>query len=93
VRRIINLRRTHDDACEQHAQRVNDTRRFNVRCAGDGERHECTRGVDERVRGGRRGVDGSRLGVDERRRDPDDVLRVRETSHTTTRATHDTSNS
>jgi hypothetical protein len=44
------------------------------------------RGVDERVRGGRRGVD-------ERRRDPDDVLRVRETSHTTARATHDTSNS
>jgi hypothetical protein len=38
-----------DNACEQHAQRA--------RYAGDGERHERTRGLDE-------GVDESRLGVD-----------------------------
>jgi hypothetical protein len=45
------------------------------------------------VDGSRLGVDERRLGVDECRQDPDDVLRVRETSHTTARATHDTSNS
>jgi hypothetical protein len=38
-----------------------------------------TRGVDERVRG----VDGRRLRVYERRRDPDNTLRVRETTRTT----------
>jgi hypothetical protein len=47
------------------------------------------RGVDER----RLGIDERRLGIDECRRDPDDVLRVHETLHTTVRATHDTSNS
>jgi hypothetical protein len=88
------VRRTHDDACEQHAQRARTARDDLMRdvrtMASDTSAHG---GVDERVRGGRRGVAGSRLGVDERHRDPDDVLRVRETSHTTARATHDTSNS
>jgi hypothetical protein len=40
-------------------------------------------------RQGRQGVDGSRLGVDECRQDPDDALRVRETTRTTARASHE----
>jgi hypothetical protein len=45
-----------------------------------------TRGVDERVRGVGRcclRVDERRLGVDGCRRDPNDMLRVRETTRTT----------
>jgi hypothetical protein len=45
-----------------------------------------TRGIDERVRGVdecRLGVDKRRLGVERCRRDPDDMLRVRETMRDT----------
>jgi hypothetical protein len=45
--------------------------------------------ISEGGRRGRQGVDGSRLGVDERRRDPDDALRVHETTRTAARATHE----
>jgi hypothetical protein len=52
--------------------------------------------ISEGGRRGRQGVDGSHLGVDERRlgvdgcrRDPDDALRVHETTRTTARATHE----
>jgi hypothetical protein len=71
VRRIINVRRTHDDACEQHAQHArtarNDLRRDVRAMASDTSAH-----------GGRRGVDGGRRGVDERRRSPVDALRASE---------------
>ena len=47
-----------------------------------------TRGIDERVRGVdecRLGVDERRLGVERCRRDPNDTLRVCETTRTTAR--------
>jgi hypothetical protein len=73
VRKIINVRRTHDDACEQHAQRAR-TARDDLRCdaltmASDTSAHGGG--------GGRRGVDGGG-GVDERRRSPVDTLRASE---------------
>jgi hypothetical protein len=59
------VRKTHDDTCEQHAQRVRTARDDLLRdaraMANDTNAHGVRRGVD----GGRRGVDESRLGVDE----------------------------
>jgi hypothetical protein len=59
------VRKTHDDTCEQHAQRAR-TARDDLLCdvramANDTNAYGVRRGVD----GGRRGVDESRIGVDE----------------------------
>jgi hypothetical protein len=89
VRRIINVRRTHDDTCEQHAQRARTARDDLLRdaraMANDTNAYGVRRGVD-----GGGGVDESRLGVDEV---PSTHCAQTNVSTRTSCATHDTSNS
>jgi hypothetical protein len=87
VRRIISVRKTRDDTCEQHAQRARTARDDLLRdaraMANDTNAYGVRRGVDG-------GVDESRLGVDEV---PSTHCTQTNASVRTSCATHDTSNS
>jgi hypothetical protein len=77
------VRKTHDDTCEQHAQRARTARDDLLRdtraMANDTNAHGVRRGVD----GGRRESSRGRRRVVERRRSPVDALRAskRERAH------------
>jgi hypothetical protein len=74
VRRIINVRRTHDDTCEQHAQRARTAH-------DDLLRDARVMANDTNAYGVRRGVDGGWGGRRESsrgRRSPVDALRANE---------------
>ena len=77
------MRKTHDDTCEQHAQRARTARDDLLRdaraMANDTNAHGVRRGVD----GGRRESSRGRRRVGERRRSPVDALRAskRERAH------------
>ena len=55
MRRIINVRRTHDDTCEQHAQRARTAHDDLLRDA-----RAVANDTNAHGEGGRRGVDGGR---------------------------------
>jgi hypothetical protein len=72
------VRKTHDDACEQHAQRARTARDDLLRdarpMANDTDAHGVRRGGG--VDGGRRESSRGRRRVGERRRSPVDALRA-----------------